>query len=76
MITDKAVAEADLITLCPGRELRFSPSADTLIGVCSPTCLSKNSRVSFSMCPSYRLVKKKCIELNVVSRLDTSGVNR
>lgn len=28
MMTDKAVAEADLITLFPGLELRFSPSPD------------------------------------------------
>lgn len=29
MMTDKAVAEADLITLVPGREFRFSPSAES-----------------------------------------------
>ena len=29
MMTDKAVAEADLITLVPGLELRFSPSAES-----------------------------------------------
>lgn len=28
MITDKAVAEADLVTLVPGLELCFSPSPD------------------------------------------------
>lgn len=29
MMTDKAVAEADLITLVPGREVLFSPSAES-----------------------------------------------
>lgn len=29
MMTDRAVAEADLMTLVPGRELRFSPSAES-----------------------------------------------
>lgn len=28
MMTDRAVAEADLMTLLPGLELRFSPSPD------------------------------------------------
>ena len=29
MMTDRAVAEADLITLVPGSEFRFSPSAES-----------------------------------------------